>query len=194
MQNATITILDKECRALIYEGRTYVQPQFTGEFIGVVVRCTPTETGWDLLLLQELKTTHLLSISRIRCIQTVEEVDIKIVHTAPLQLLLKDLLGGHSFPQMTAGQLVRDLKRFPGIALHHGLSQCRFAVSVQIDVGGVKIGKSPREVQVCHLLRGFKIHFSILRLGQPQKTEAQFTKIQIHHLTPLFTTQHLSMP
>ena len=53
MQHATITILDKECRALIYEGRTYVQPQFTGEFIGVVVRCTPTETGWDLLLLQE---------------------------------------------------------------------------------------------------------------------------------------------
>ena len=53
MQHATITILDKECRALIFEGRTYVQPQFTGEVIGVVVRCTPTETGWDLLLLQE---------------------------------------------------------------------------------------------------------------------------------------------
>ena len=53
MQHATITILDKECRALIFEGRTYVQPQFTGEVIGVVVRCTPTEAGWDLLLLQE---------------------------------------------------------------------------------------------------------------------------------------------
>ena len=53
MQHATITILDKKCKALIFEGRTYVQPQFTGEVIGVVVRCTPTETGWDLLLLQE---------------------------------------------------------------------------------------------------------------------------------------------
>ena len=45
--------MDKECRALIFEGRTYVQPQFTGEVIGTVVQCTPTETGWDLLLLQE---------------------------------------------------------------------------------------------------------------------------------------------
>ena len=53
MQHATITILDKECRALIFEGRTYVQPQFTGEVVGTVVRCTPTETGCDLLLLQE---------------------------------------------------------------------------------------------------------------------------------------------
>ena len=96
-----------------------------------------------LLLLQKVKTAHLLSVSRIGGIQTVEEVDIKIVHTAPLQLLLKNLLGSHPFLQMTAGQLVRDLKRFPGIALHHGLSQCRFTVSVQIDVGGVKIGKSP---------------------------------------------------
>ena len=53
MQHATITMWDKECRALIFEGRTYVQPQFTGEVIGTVVQCTPTETGWDLLLLQE---------------------------------------------------------------------------------------------------------------------------------------------
>ena len=53
MQHATITILDKKCKALIFEGRTYVQPQFTGEVIGTVVQCTPTETGWDLLLLQE---------------------------------------------------------------------------------------------------------------------------------------------
>lgn len=53
MQHATVTILDKKCKALIFEGRTYVQPRFTGEVIGVVVRCTPTENGWDLLLLQE---------------------------------------------------------------------------------------------------------------------------------------------
>ena len=53
MQHATITILDKKCKALIFEGRTYVQPQFTGEVIGTVVQCTPTETGWELLLLQE---------------------------------------------------------------------------------------------------------------------------------------------
>ena len=53
MKHTTITILDKKCKALIFERRTYVQPRFTGEVIGVVVRCTPTENGWDLLLLQE---------------------------------------------------------------------------------------------------------------------------------------------
>lgn len=53
MVEGTITIRNREFKTTIYEGRTYIEPKFTGTVLGYVVHVKETDEGWELLLLQE---------------------------------------------------------------------------------------------------------------------------------------------
>ena len=53
MTTGTMKIADKVCNVIFYDGRTYIQPQFSCLIKGSIVKVSPAANGWDLLILQE---------------------------------------------------------------------------------------------------------------------------------------------
>ena len=96
-------------------------------------------------------------------VDVVQQVVVKIVHPAPLQLGAEDLLlvGGGLVLQGGQGHLVRQGEAVPGMAVHQGLPDYALAGALVIEPGGVKIGEPPLQEQVHHGLYLFQIH----RLG-----------------------------
>ena len=138
---------------------------------GIVERETSiTDVSQFFLFLQKVKTTLFLCEISILRIQTVEQIDVKIVDAASLALFFKNFFRRFTLCKNTAGQLCGDQIGISRVPFHQCLSQARFAFAVQIGVCRVKVTESPLQKQIHHLYGGFQIDNGTvvgIGVGQP---------------------------
>ena len=116
--------------------------------------------------------------------QTVEEIKVKILHSAFFQLLPEDpipVLWSIHDPGRQFGGQIKTLSR---IAVHQRLFDHPLGIAAVIHVGRVKIVKSALHISVHHALYPIHVHRSVI-LGQ-----AHQPKSQLRHLFCLNPLTH----
>ena len=118
-------------------------------------------------------------------VDVVEQVVIKVLHPAFLQLLVEDrvLVGlGAAVLEAHEGHLRRQGEAVPAMALHQSLPGRDLALPGVVHVRGVEIGISPLQEGVHHLADLLHVHRSLL-LGV-RKGQAHHAKAQFFHVVP----------
>ena len=138
------------------------------------------------LLLQEVVQTVLFGVAVIchgLLINIVQQVEVKVLDTAALQLFFK-YLGRlqflHAMDILMPGELVRQMPGLPGVS-GKGSADGAFGLSVVVGMGGVKVVDPGRHRRVHHPVQLGLINGtgSVREQGQAHRAEAECRELKI---------------
>ena len=130
-------------------------------------------------LLHEIPDAEIIEDQLAGGADVMQQIEIKITGAGTLQGGPEHLLGLLGiFGTGPGGKLGGDGEALPGMTLDHGLLEGRFGLTVDIPVGGVKIGEARLQEPVRHDLELFDIHLV------PQHGQAHQAKAQLGYVFP----------
>ncbi len=102
----------------------------------------------------------------------VQEVEVKIIYAASLQLLIEDAVPVLRFAHAPGRELCSEHEAFPGMPLHQRFLHHLLGVAPMVDISGVKVVHSRLQIGICHAADLFKVDSPFL-FRQPHHAEPE---------------------
>ena len=129
--------------------------------------------AFRLLFQSPIETVQaLIGFSVTAVLDGMEEIEIKIVHAAPFQLFTENTVPVFRSFQNPGGQLCRQHKPIPGIALHKGFLYGLLGIAAMIDISGIEVVHARLHIGIDHTVHMVYVDGSVF-LGQAHKAEPQ---------------------
>ena len=112
----------------------------------------------------------------------VQQIKVKIIHSAPLQLFVEDAVAVRLFLHAPGRQLCRQRETLAGMTLHQRILYDLFRISPMIDISSIKVGKARIQIGVHHSADLIQVDHAVLfrQAHQAETKLRHFIQINTH--------------